>query len=183
VSDHADQDPTVARLAAEVERLNQAAVLMESEMDALVAERDEARKLLHGLTNEADANSAWKALILRAEAAEARVARLGADMEWLQFALSSWAVFREAQMGAVIFSGEMKDILARIDAALASGSEDSPLPERYALTEMAWVLIANAWEGDWTKAPQEWQDAAAKWRDEYHSSLRLASGSEGGEGA
>ena len=47
--------------------------------DAIVeiaAERDAANLLLHGLTNEADANFAWKSLILRAEAAEAEVARL-----------------------------------------------------------------------------------------------------------
>ena len=44
--------------------------------EAAEAERDEARKLLHGLTNEADANSAWKALILRAEVAEAERDRL-----------------------------------------------------------------------------------------------------------
>lgn len=30
----------------------------------------------------------------------------------------------------------------------------------------AWAIIANVSGGDWTKQPQEWQDAAAMWRDE-----------------
>jgi len=37
------------------------------------------------------------------------------------------------------------------------------------LLEMAWVLIANSSEGDWDKALPQWKQAAAKWRDEYHS--------------
>ncbi len=32
--------------------------------------------------------------------------------------------------------------------------------------ELAWGLIANVSEGDWTKQKKDWQDAAAKWRDE-----------------
>jgi hypothetical protein len=37
--------------------------------------------------------------------------------------------------------------------------------------EMLWVVLANVSEGDWKKQPQEWQDAAARWRDEYHKAL------------
>ena len=35
--------------------------------------------------------------------------------------------------------------------------------------EAAWGIIANAFDGDWTKASQEWQDAAHCWgvRNEY----------------
>lgn len=44
-------------------------------------------------------------------------------------------------------------------------------PEFYDLVEMAWVLLANVSEGDWTKQPQEWQDAVVKWRDEYHAHI------------
>lgn len=34
--------------------------------------------------------------------------------------------------------------------------------------EMAWVIIANAGGGNWDLESKDWQDAAAKWRDEYH---------------
>jgi len=33
--------------------------------------------------------------------------------------------------------------------------------------EMLWVVIANVSGGDWSKQTQEWQDAAARWRDNY----------------
>lgn len=37
----------------------------------------------------------------------------------------------------------------------------------------AWTIIANVSEGDWTKQPKEWQEAAARWRDEMlHPALR-----------
>ncbi len=37
--------------------------------------------------------------------------------------------------------------------------------------EMAWVIIANANNGDWDTASDEWRKAAEKWRDEYHRLL------------
>ena len=36
--------------------------------------------------------------------------------------------------------------------------------------ERAWGLIANAFEGNWDKAPL-WAEAAERWRDEYHKHL------------
>jgi hypothetical protein len=42
------------------------------------------------------------------------------------------------------------------------------------LAETAWGIIANAGGGDWTKETQEWQDAAARWRDAYHAALDAA---------
>jgi len=36
------------------------------------------------------------------------------------------------------------------------------------LLEMAWVIIANAGGGNWKKESKDWQEAAAKWRDDYH---------------
>jgi hypothetical protein len=36
-----------------------------------------------------------------------------------------------------------------------------------AAAEMLWVVIANVNGGDWEKQSQEWQDAAAEWRDNY----------------
>ncbi len=35
----------------------------------------------------------------------------------------------------------------------------------------AWTIICNVSEGDWTKQRQEWQDAAARCRDQYHALL------------
>jgi hypothetical protein len=39
------------------------------------------------------------------------------------------------------------------------------------LLEMAWVIIANAHQGFWENAPDAWQKAAAKWRDDYHAAV------------
>ena len=36
------------------------------------------------------------------------------------------------------------------------------------LFESAWGLIANAYEGDWLSAPDEWREAAERWRDKFH---------------
>jgi len=38
--------------------------------------------------------------------------------------------------------------------------------------EMLWAVLANVSGGDWTKQTQEWQDAAAKWRDNYFATIR-----------
>jgi hypothetical protein len=39
------------------------------------------------------------------------------------------------------------------------------------LPEVAWIIIANAGGGDWTKETPEWQEAAIRWRDAYHEWL------------
>jgi histidine triad (HIT) family protein len=36
------------------------------------------------------------------------------------------------------------------------------------LLEMAWVIIANANEGNWDNAHPDWRKAAERWRDDYH---------------
>ena len=33
---------------------------------------------------------------------------------------------------------------------------------------MLWVALANVSGGDWTKQSKGWQEAAIKWRDNYH---------------
>lgn len=33
----------------------------------------------------------------------------------------------------------------------------------------AWTVIANAGQGDWTRESEEWQQAAAQWRDNWHN--------------
>jgi len=38
--------------------------------------------------------------------------------------------------------------------------------------EMLWVVLVNVNGGDWTKQTQEWQEAAARWRDNYLAVMR-----------
>lgn len=38
--------------------------------------------------------------------------------------------------------------------------------------EMLWIVLANVSGGDWTKQTPEWQEAAARWRDNYHAVLK-----------
>jgi hypothetical protein len=39
--------------------------------------------------------------------------------------------------------------------------------------EMLWVVLANVSGGDWTQQSAEWQDAAARWRDNYFAALTV----------
>lgn len=45
--------------------------------------------------------------------------------------------------------------------------------ERGKLLEWAWAVIANAGGGNWGTQPKEWQEGAAKWRDEFHNKVPL----------
>lgn len=44
----------------------------------------------------------------------------------------------------------------------------SPTVDKDLLLEVAWGIIANASEGDWTKEHPDWQKAARRWADDYH---------------
>ena len=46
--------------------------------------------------------------------------------------------------------------------------------ERHELLEYAWTIIANAGGGDWGKETKDWQDAAAKFRNQYHDAIKGA---------
>lgn len=46
-------------------------------------------------------------------------------------------------------------------------SSDPPLPNMADAAEMLWVVLANVSGGDWTQQTPEWQEAAARWRDNY----------------
>ena len=54
--------------------------------------------------------------------------------------------------------------------------EQDIIPDIDPLLEMAWVIIANAGNGDWHNETDEWQDAATKWRNEYHKRLNKTNG-------
>lgn len=38
--------------------------------------------------------------------------------------------------------------------------------------EMLWVVLANVSGGDWTQQSTEWQEAAARWRDNYFAAVK-----------
>lgn len=44
-------------------------------------------------------------------------------------------------------------------------------PEGDDLLYVAWTIIANAGEGDWTREHPDWQDAAKRWRDQFHERI------------
>lgn len=62
------------------------------------------------------------------------------------------------------------------DEAMTEDEVDDRGPELDALYT-AWTIIANAHEGDWSKATPEWRAAAERWRDEmFHPLLDAAGG-------
>jgi len=44
------------------------------------------------------------------------------------------------------------------------------------LIDWAWSIIANAGGGDWERESADWQEAAAKWRHNYHLHLSRRKG-------
>ena len=55
---------------------------------------------------------------------------------------------------------------------MSATEQDVSLPEHLLGLELAWVIIANAYEGGWNKARPEWREAAERWRDEiWHPAL------------
>ena len=41
--------------------------------------------------------------------------------------------------------------------------------------EMLWIVLANVSGGNWKEQSPEWQEAAARWRDNYFAVLKAAS--------
>lgn len=62
----------------------------------------------------------------------------------------------------------------QLDVELTAAFTNILMAETAALEsklELAWGIIANAGNGDWTKETPQWQEAAAKWRDSYTSGV------------
>lgn len=38
--------------------------------------------------------------------------------------------------------------------------------------EMLWTVVANASGGDWSQQSEVWQEAAARWRDNFWNTLK-----------
>lgn len=49
-----------------------------------------------------------------------------------------------------------------------------PPPSMTDAAEMLWVVLANVSGGDWTLQTLEWQEAAARWRDNYFAAVTAA---------
>jgi hypothetical protein len=47
--------------------------------------------------------------------------------------------------------------------------------------EMLWVVLANVSGGDWTKQTKEWQEVAARWRDNYFNAISRPEQEQGKE--
>lgn len=68
-----------------------------------------------------------------------------------------------------------EDIAAFLDELTADNMElDSPIlhaDDAGALLERAWVLLANAGNGNWDTETKRWKASAESWRDDYHNWL------------
>lgn len=56
----------------------------------------------------------------------------------------------------------------------APTADDVPAPISQPMAdaaEMLWVVLANVSGGDWTKQSKDWQEVAARWRDNYFAVL------------
>ena len=66
----------------------------------------------------------------------------------------------------------MSDALDALDRYLETGaSTEAEIRNLRRSQEMAWILIANAYGGNWDLAPDDWRQAAIKWRDICHRYL------------
>lgn len=62
-----------------------------------------------------------------------------------------------------------------MDAELAeaiAGEVTLELSKIVDLTYRAWTIIANSSQGNWENETEEWQGAAARWRDDFHGLLK-----------
>lgn len=61
----------------------------------------------------------------------------------------------------------INDAVLGMSAALAA-AEARGVAQGGDLLERAWLVIANAHGGDWSRATPEWREAATAWRDAWH---------------
>lgn len=85
-------------------------------------------------------------------------------------------ISREQLLTALdIPTGNADGAIVRLPDILAIEFDDNFFGDRVKkledAAEMLWVVIANVSAGDWKKQNQDWQDAAARWRDNYFKVL------------
>lgn len=66
--------------------------------------------------------------------------------------------------GYVSFAVQMATLIPRKIKTILRGPQDD-------LIDWAWTIIANAGGGDWLRESNDWQKAAAGWREAYHKHL------------
>lgn len=108
-----------------------------------------------------------------------------------EFAFTGWgAKLTEAELAVVegrpprprVIAAEARAQILQAEAVIGTDLDpDGTTPteppsvtdgeQPYSLAYMAWVLLANVSGGDWTKQTPEWQEAVARWRDEFHANL------------
>lgn len=64
---------------------------------------------------------------------------------------------------------QAKEMLLRMFRERLAGGAEERLKAITDAAEMLWVVLANV--DDWTKQSDEWQKAAARWRDNYFAAL------------
>lgn len=76
----------------------------------------------------------------------------------IAFQIASQAWCKE-ETKSIVMDPALAEIFARIVDKLLDGAEE------------AFAIIANAHDGDWLKANDEWQQAAVKWRDKFFNAV------------
>lgn len=101
------------------------------------------------------------------------VIRYGTLIELLgRFGLPPWP---DGKGGWISAGQDCAPLAAEILAALDEVVLDTVTPTTHDpldTIELAWTIIANAYDGNWDDAPTEWVAAAIRWRDErWHPAL------------
>ena len=55
-------------------------------------------------------------------------------------------------------------------------TEQKDFQKLFEAAEIAWGVIANVSQGDWTKQNDEWNEAAVRWRDNYFKLVKEMGG-------
>lgn len=95
--------------------------------------------------------------------------------EWSEYIIRGALRFYRERMGVVgapcendftfisHARADVPDLVAEVDLRRAE------IGKLRNLAETAWSIIANASGGDWSRENAEWNQAAARWRDDYHA--------------
>jgi hypothetical protein len=95
----------------------------------------------------------------RAEAAEAALERTEAEREALREAL---------ERAALEIDEHKQEVIEASASAVCRGNELKKMDDA---AEMLWIVVANASGGNWSEQSPDWQEAAARWRDNYYATL------------
>jgi len=61
-----------------------------------------------------------------------------------------------------------KALMIAVCAEILETSGRAVLEAQLSMLEWAWAIMANAGEGNWEHESKDWQEAAARWRDQYN---------------